>query len=87
MATPNDISKPLGFVRENIYRPYNEVRAAMDSVDWTNVYPVVDSDGCLTGAISDSGDADTDDYELCDIRENGNVIRGEFCTDAQILKN
>ena len=78
---------PKMFAMIHTFQNYNEVREAMSEVDWSNVYPIVDGDGCLTGMILDSGDPDTDDYELCDIRVNGTVVRGEFCTDAQVLKN
>ena len=62
-------------------KPYNDVRSSLQSVDFGDCYPEVDSDGCLTGECIPG---DTDGYSICDIDSEGNVQRHEHAIEAVI---
>ena len=81
---------PQEFVALHRSEHYSDVRAAMNDVDWSNVWPVVDAGGCLTGQIVESDNPDAADYDLCDVLDAHHgpncIVRGEHCSDAQIMR-
>lgn len=69
------------FCSHHAGKPYNDVRKLLQSLDFGDCYPVVDSDGCLTGECIPG---DTAGYSICDVDSDGNVQRHEHATEAMI---
>ena len=60
---------------------YSTIRSRIQSIDFGDCYPVVDSDGNLTGECV-PGDADG--FDICFIDDNGMPQVHEHATDAMI---
>ena len=73
--------EPEDFCSYHAGQPYNDVRSLLQSLDFGDCYPVVDSDGYLTGECIPG---DTAGYSICDIDSDGNVQRHEHAIEAMI---
>jgi hypothetical protein len=60
---------------------YNAIRSRIQSIDFGDCYPVVDSDGNLTGECVPG---DTDGFDICDIDDNGMPRVYGHAVDAMI---
>lgn len=60
---------------------YNDVRSEIHKLDWDGVYPVVDADGALTGAVADARNRS---FTIVDVTSE-QLIAGWDASDAMIL--
>jgi len=63
---------------------YNGAREKLGKLDWMSLYPVVDSDGILTGEFVDANVGG--EWDVCDVTHEG-VLVHEFGVDAAVLRN
>lgn len=63
-------------------RHYNECRTLIQSLDWDGWYPVVDSDGILTGGVADA----RHDLDIVDIADDGSVVIRTDGRDAMLAR-
>jgi len=59
---------------------YDDIRTRIDGIDFDGIYPEVDSDGLLTGAIVD---AQSQDHDIVDLVDRQPVVR-QSAADAMM---